>query len=127
MIISGGENVHPLEVEDAVARSPGVAEAAVVGLPDQRWGQAVTAFVASTEAAEPRRIAEGVASFLADSSGLASFKRPKRVVVVDSIPKSPVGKLLRRKLAAGDYSPLAEIGVPRLSARDGQSAGDEPG
>jgi 2-furoate---CoA ligase len=111
MIITGGENVHPLEVEDTLVRSPDVAEAAVVGLSDELWGQAVTAFVSGEQGSEPSRTAESVARFIADSSGLASFKRPKRVVVVGTIPKSPVGKLLRRKLAAGDYSPLAEAAV----------------
>ncbi|MDE0653399.1 MAG: AMP-binding protein [bacterium] len=101
MIISGGENVHPLEVEDVLERAPGVREVAVVGLPDDRWGQAVTAFVvlddevagAGTEAAAARLDAHCLAS-----AGLARFKRPRRYRFPDSLPKSPSGKILRRLL-----------------------------
>ena len=79
---------------------PGVSEVAVVGLPDERWGKVVVAFV--------RRAAEVTAEELdghCRSSGLANFKRPRRFVFVDALPKSPVGKLLRRQLVAGEYKP----------------------
>ena len=101
MIISGGENVHPLEVEDVLERAPGVREVAVVGLPDERWGQAVTAFVvldadaagATGEAAAARLDAHCLAS-----ADLARFKRPRRYHFPDALPKSPSGKILRRLL-----------------------------
>ncbi len=98
MIISGGENVSPVEVESAVSLHPAVSEVAVVGLPDERWGQIVAAFVC-------RRAEVSVEELDAfcRSAGLASHKRPRRFVFVNALPKSPVGKLLRRKLAAGDY------------------------
>jgi len=109
MVISGGENVHPLEVEDAMARCPDVAEVAVVGLPDEKWGHAVTAFVVTGSGdRDPAERARRIASWTRAESGLAAYKRPKRVVVIDAVPKSPVGKILRRELVAGHYEPRAE-------------------
>ena len=93
MIITGGENVSPVEIESRLSLHPAVSEVAVVGLADERWGKIVTAFV--KRAAPVERFCRG--------SGLADFKRPRRYVFVDAIPKSPVGKLLRRKLVAGEY------------------------
>ena len=109
MVISGGENVHPLEVEDAMARCPDVAEVAVVGLPDEKWGHAVTAFVVIEPGDDnPAERARQVASWTRAESRLAAYKRPKRIVVIDAVPKSPVGKVLRRELAAGHYEARAE-------------------
>ncbi|QKV17045.1 AMP-binding protein [Oricola thermophila] len=104
MIITGGENVSPVEVESCLSLHDQVAEVAVVGLPDERWGKIVTAFV--------KRKGEVSAEELDDHcrrSGLANFRRPRRIVFVDEIPKSPVGKILRRKLVAGEYSPEGAI------------------
>ena len=100
MIITGGENVSPVEVESALSLHPAVGEVAVVGLADERWGQVVTAFVARKAPVD----AEALDAF-ARASSLAGFKRPRRFVFVRTIPKSPVGKLLRRKLKDGDYEP----------------------
>ncbi len=100
MINTGGENVYPVEVEEVLSRHPDVAETAVVGLPDERWGQAVTAFVVPQR---PDLTAEEIEAYCRESGGLASFKRPKKVVFVKEIPKSPVGKLLRRLLTEGEY------------------------
>jgi 2-furoate---CoA ligase len=100
MIITGGENVSPVEIESCLSLHPDVSEVAVVGLPDERWGKIVVAFLKRRTAVE----AETLDAFCR-SSGLASFKRPRRYVFVETIPKSPVGKLLRRKLVAGDYEP----------------------
>ncbi|THV16776.1 AMP-binding protein [Rhizobium rhizophilum] len=99
MIITGGENVSPVEVESCLSLHEGVAEVAVVGLPDERWGKIVVAFV-------KRRgdvTAEDLDRHCRDS-GLANFRRPRRIVFVEAIPKSPVGKLLRRLLVAGEYT-----------------------
>ncbi|MCW2976573.1 MAG: 4-chlorobenzoate--CoA ligase [Actinomycetia bacterium] len=94
MIISGGENIHPLEVEDVLARHDRVREVAVVGAPDDRWGHRVVAFVV----AEPGTTAEELdAHCLADES-LARFKRPREYRFVEDLPKSPAGKILRRML-----------------------------
>jgi 2-furoate---CoA ligase len=103
MIITGGENVHPVEVEDVLVRHPSVADVAVCGLPDEKWGQVVTAFVV------PRSDSVSVAEldeFCLSSPDLARFKRPRQFVIVKAIPKSPVGKILRRKLQEGDYEAL---------------------
>jgi 2-furoate---CoA ligase len=119
MIITGGENVHPLEVEDALAAHPEVAEVAVAGVEDEKWGHAVTAFVVSAAAEDADAAARRIADWVRAESGLSPYKRPKRVVVVDEIPKSPVGKILRRKLIAGEYSMRAEA---EASRRDGGNA-----
>jgi 2-furoate---CoA ligase len=100
LIISGGENVSPVEIESCLSLHPGVAEVAVAGLPDERWGKIVCAFVKRRVAVEANALDE-----LCRNSGLADFKRPRRYVFVEEIPKSPVGKLLRRKLVAGEYQP----------------------
>lgn len=94
-IITGGENVHPLEVESALARCPGVAEVCVVGLPDERLGQAVSAFVVRSD---PSLTDERVFDYCVTATPLSSFKRPRRVVFVDEIPKSSVGKVRRHLL-----------------------------
>jgi 2-furoate---CoA ligase len=98
MIITGGENVSPVEIESCLSLHPGVSEVAVVGLPDERWGRVVAAFIKRRA-----NIDEGELDDHCRASGLANFKRPRRYVFVDEIPKSPVGKLLRRKLTAGEY------------------------
>jgi 2-furoate---CoA ligase len=94
MIISGGENIHPLEVEDALAGHPRVREAAVVGAADDRLGQRVVAVVV----AEPGTTGEELDAFCLESSALARFKRPREYRFVDELPKSPSGKILRRML-----------------------------
>ncbi len=103
MVISGGENIHPEEVEDVLARSPLVAQAAVVGLPDDRMGSRVAAFV---EPASRDCSARALDSWCLESS-LARFKRPRSYVFVKSIPRSASGKLLRRLLREGQYQPLS--------------------
>ena len=98
MIISGGENIYPIEVEDVLLKHADVAEACVVGLPDERLGQVVTAFVV------PRRAglkADDLDAFCRAAPGFAIFKRPRRFEFVDALPKSPTGKLLRRILLDG--------------------------
>jgi 2-furoate---CoA ligase len=94
MIISGGENVHPLEVEDVLAGHPRVAEAAVVGVPDERLGQRVVAVVVP----DGELTAEELDAICLSSEALARFKRPREYRFVESLPKSPSGKILRRLL-----------------------------
>ena len=98
MIITGGENVSPVEIESCLSLHEAVSEVAVVGLPDERWGKVVVAFVKRNEP-----VSEDDLDQYCRTSGLANFKRPRRYVFVETIPKSPVGKLLRRMLVAGDY------------------------
>jgi 2-furoate---CoA ligase len=100
MIITGGENVSPVEVESCLSLHPAVSEVAVVGTSDERWGKIVCAFVKRCSPVQPDDLDQ-----FCRGSGLASFKRPRRYVFVEAIPKSSVGKLLRRKLIAGEYEP----------------------
>lgn len=104
MIISGGENISPVEIESLLSLHPAVDEVAVVGLPDPRWGQCVTAFI-------KRRgpVTEAELDAHCRTSGLANFKRPRKYVFVAGVPRSPVGKLLRRKLVAHEYEPEASV------------------
>jgi 2-furoate---CoA ligase len=98
MIITGGENVSPVEIESCLSLHPAVSEVAVVGLADEKWGKIVAAFVKRSAL-----VSESDLETFCRDSGLANFKRPRRFVFVDAIPKSPVGKLLRRLLVAGEY------------------------
>ncbi len=106
MIITGGENVSPVEVESCVSLHPAVSEVAVVGLHDERWGNLVVAFVKRRARVSPEAL-----DAHCRASGLADFKRPRRYVFVAEIPRSPVGKLLRRKLVAGEYEAESSAGV----------------
>jgi 2-furoate---CoA ligase len=98
MIITGGENVSPVEIESCLSLHAGVSEVAVVGLPDERWGKVVTAFIKRCATVEHEHL-----DAHCREAGLANFKRPRRYIFVETIPKSPVGKLLRRMLVAGEY------------------------
>jgi 2-furoate---CoA ligase len=94
MIISGGENIHPLEIEDVLARHPAVREAAVIGAEDERLGQRVVAVVVAGDDVT----AEELDAHCLEASTLARFKRPREYRFADSLPKSPSGKILRRLL-----------------------------
>jgi 2-furoate---CoA ligase len=109
MIITGGENVSPVEIESCLSLHPAVAEVAVVGLADEKWGKIVVAFVKRNAPISVQELEQ-----FCRASGLANFKRPRRFVFVDALPKSPVGKLLRRLLVAGEYD--AENGSPSDAA-----------
>src|SRR6202140_4223300 len=98
MIITGGENVSPVEIESCLSLHPSVLEVAVVGIADEKWGKVVTAFVKRKGPVTEQDLEQ-----FCRTSGLANFKRPRRIIFVDALPKSPVGKLLRRLLVAGDY------------------------
>jgi 2-furoate---CoA ligase len=98
MIISGGENISPVEIESVLSLHDAVDEVAVAGLADERWGQKVVAFIKRKHATD----ASALDSYC-KSSALPGFKRPREYVFVRDIPKSPVGKILRRKLVAGEY------------------------
>ena len=94
MIISGGENIYPEELEDLLTRLDGVVAAAVVGEPDERFGQKVVAYIQ----AAGDRIATHELDEACLQSGLARFKRPREYRFVDALPRSASGKLLRREL-----------------------------
>jgi fatty-acyl-CoA synthase len=92
MIVSGGYNVYPREVEDVLAAHPAVREVVVVGLPDDKWGEAVTGFVVLREGVTAS--ADDLIAFARQS--LAGYKAPKDIRFINEVPKSAVGKLLRR-------------------------------
>lgn len=92
MVVSGGENVYPREVEDVLYELAGIAEVAVIGIPDPRWGEAVHAVVVAEVGAQLTE-----ASIIEHCRGrLAGYKVPKSVELVDELPKSATGKLLKR-------------------------------
>lgn len=103
--ISGGENVHPAEVERALRRLPAVAEAAVVGVPDPRWGEAGVAFVvpAAGQRPDPEQLRRELREHL------AGFKVPREVVLVDELPQTGTGKIDKRSLR-GRLGPAQEGG-----------------
>jgi 2-furoate---CoA ligase len=103
MIITGGENVQPVEIESVLSLHPAVAEVAVAGLADERWGQRITAFIKRTEGGGGEEPDGDALDAYCRGSTLANFKRPREYVFVKEIPKSPVGKILRRQLVAGEY------------------------
>jgi long-chain acyl-CoA synthetase len=94
LIIRGGFNIYPREVEEALYAHPQVAEAAVVGMKDPLMGEDVVAFVVVKDG--QRASAEEIAAFC--ETRLARFKCPKQIRFVDSLPKSPIGKILRKEL-----------------------------
>ncbi len=99
MIISGGENILPVEIESVLSLHGSVGEVAVVGLSDPRWGQVVTAFIVRRDGVNE----EDLDAWCLQSD-LAPFKRPRSYVFIREIPKSPVGKILRRLLLNGEYA-----------------------
>ena len=94
MIISGGSNIYPREIEDILLRHPGVAQASVVGTPHPQWGEEVVAFVVSASGATVRP--EELDALCLDN--IARYKRPKRYVFVDDLPKNNYGKVLKTAL-----------------------------
>jgi len=93
MLIVSGFNVYPAEIESVLTGHPGVQEAAVVGVPDERHGEAAWAYVVRRN---PDLTSDALAAHCAGA--LTNYKRPRRFVFVDELPKSPVGKILRRDL-----------------------------
>jgi len=91
LIITGGVNVYPAEVEQALSSAPGVVEVAVFGVPDERWGQMVCAAVVGQTT--PEQVKEHAAR------SLAGHKRPKRVYVVDDLPRTLTGKVRRTAIS----------------------------
>lgn len=90
VVISGGANIYPREVEEALLSHPEVAEACVVGAPDQEWGEVVVAFIVGSvdlDALDAHLL-----------SRIARFKRPKRYLLVDGLPKNSYGKVLKKEL-----------------------------
>jgi long-chain acyl-CoA synthetase len=96
MIVSGGENVYPAEVENALMKHPAIQDVAVIGIPDDRWGEVPLAIVvrkAGVEVTEDDIVAFG-------RTQLAGFKTPKKVAWIDALPRNPSGKILKKDLRA---------------------------
>jgi acyl-CoA synthetase (AMP-forming)/AMP-acid ligase II len=94
MIVSGGENIYPTEVENAILGCPGVADAAVIGVPDDRWGEAVKAIVVphADGAPDPATVIAWA------RERIAGYKAPRSVDFIDALPRNASGKVLRREL-----------------------------
>jgi acyl-CoA synthetase (AMP-forming)/AMP-acid ligase II len=97
VIISGGENIYPAEVESVLHEHPAIAECTVIGVPDARWGEVGRAVV-TVHPAAPATSEQDVLAFLRDR--LAGYKIPKSVVFVDELPQSATGKLLKKLVRA---------------------------
>jgi long-chain acyl-CoA synthetase len=98
MIVSGGENIYPAEVENALLAHPDVADAAVIGVPDERWGETVKAIVVRSAGGseDDDILSAGIISATRDR--LAHYKCPTSIDFVESLPRNPSGKVLKREL-----------------------------
>jgi acyl-CoA synthetase (AMP-forming)/AMP-acid ligase II len=94
MIISGGENVYPAEVEAALYGHPAIAEIAVTGVSDERWGEAVKAIIVL----KPDSQASEIEIIAYARERIAGYKLPKSIDFVDALPRTPSGKILKREL-----------------------------
>jgi long-chain acyl-CoA synthetase len=94
LIISGGSNVYPREVEEVLLQAPGVSEVAVVGAPDPEWGEVIVAFVVLQQGSTVST--QDLDTYCLNE--IARFKRPKRYELVDSLPKNNYGKVLKTEL-----------------------------
>jgi 2-furoate---CoA ligase len=113
MMISAGENVLPAEIESVLSLHPAVMEVAVCGMPHERLGHEITAFI-KTRASVSADALDGWCR----KSSLADYKRPRAYVFVTAIPKSPVGKILRRALIAGEYE---SVTAPVMNSTSGEN------
>jgi long-chain acyl-CoA synthetase len=111
MIVSGGENIYPIEVEEVISQHPAVAEVAVIGVPDERWGETVKALVVLAPGATVE--ADELVAFARQR--LAGYKLPRSLEFVAELPHSPAGKVLKRELRARYV--MAASAVPAASAR----------
>ncbi|HLT56803.1 MAG TPA: hypothetical protein VK057_11920 [Bacillota bacterium] len=103
MIITGGENVYPQEIEFWLSEHEAIEEAAVIGLPDDLWGEAVTAFIVAKGILEQDELKEYC------RKKLASYKIPKHFIYLEELPKTEVGKINKKELAA--------IGIKQLKIK----------
>lgn len=103
MIISGGENIYPEEIEKVLSEHPSVQEAVVVGEKDERWGQIVIAFIVSDD---KELTPQTLDHFCKVHKRLPNFKRPRKYVFIAEVPKSPSGKILRGELRDGNYTEI---------------------
>ena len=111
MLLSGGENVHPVGVEAALSEHPSVADALVVGVPDERWGNRVVAYVVAradtTDLEDPQAAARTLDAHCREHPMLSRFKRPRAYRIVDTLPVSATGKKLHYKATASAREDMA--------------------
>lgn len=105
MIISGGFNVYPREVEEQLVSHPAVSEAAVVGVPDERWGEVLRAFVVLRQGV-PLPTAEQLEQHCRER--LANYKVPRSYVFVNGLPRTASGKIIKTELRHGPHPARAE-------------------
>ena len=96
MIISGGENIYPREIEEVIVQHPAIREVAVIGVPDSKWGEAIKAIVSLVAGRSVSE--EGLISFC--KANIASYKKPKSIDFMPELPKNNYGKILKRDLRA---------------------------
>ncbi|NLI67505.1 MAG: long-chain fatty acid--CoA ligase, partial [Bacilli bacterium] len=94
VIISGGANIYPREVEEVLSKHKGVKEVAVVGVPDEKWGESVVAYVVPNGTVEVKE--EELIEL--SKNHLASYKKPREVIITDRLPKNAYGKILKKEL-----------------------------
>ena len=94
MIVSGGENVYPAEVENALMAHENISDAAVIGIPDDKWGEAVKGIVVTNKELTDEEIIDFV------KTKIAGYKCPKSIDFAQDLPRNPSGKILRRELRA---------------------------
>jgi long-chain acyl-CoA synthetase len=114
MIVSGGENIYPVEVEEVLAQHPGVGDVAVIGVPDERWGETVMALVVRA----PGAVVDVDELMAFAREKLAGYKLPRSVEFLAELPRSPAGKVLKRELRAR-YGSTPASPVAAASARAG--------
>jgi len=137
MIISGGENVHPVQVEEVLAGHPDVADSIVVGLPDEQWGEVVVAYIQPREGRmlDHAQAAKSLEDFTRESVSLAGYKRPRAYRLVDSLPMTATGKKMHfrvRETAIGAVKPGLRFAItfrfidpPRTSGTFGSTTSME--
>jgi len=118
LIISGGENIYPAEVENAIFGHPAVAEVAVIGVPDEKWGESVRAVLV----AAPGAVRDEAAILSWAAARIARYKLPKSFVWIDALPRSHTGKVLRRKLRETHGTATAAGTAADAGMRPGASA-----
>jgi fatty-acyl-CoA synthase len=120
MIVSGGENVFPKEVEETLERHDAVSEAAAIGVDDEKFGQRLRAFVVMSEGKEAseQELKDHV------KANLARYKVPREIVFLDELPRNPTGKVLKRKLA--EWEPEAAGQEPEAAGQEPEAAEQEP-
>jgi acyl-CoA synthetase (AMP-forming)/AMP-acid ligase II len=94
MVISGGVNIYPREIEDHLSTHPAILEAAVIGVPDPEWGETLRAFIVLRNGQQLTETE--VVTFCRE--GLADYKRPRKVTFLPELPRNPTGKVLKREL-----------------------------